>query len=495
MRFKNPKHLFSAGCLASFALICGGVREVSGQGQSLPDGNKPNIVFILADDLGWSDLACYGNRFHNTPNLDRLAAQGMRFTQGYAPAPICSASRAAFLTGRSPARLGFEFVTKDKPGGQTAKHRLKTPPFTLNLPLEEVTFAERLKEAGYVTGFSGKWHVNQHHRRYLGWSPTHGPEKQGFDHAIETFGSHPYGFPRKAPAIDPAIEDGAFPRDAVTENAIAFMRANRDKPFLLDLCHYYVHTPVKSRSRWLLDKYETRIPRGVKQRANRVRYGAFVETLDHYIGQLTAALDELALADNTLLVFTSDNGGHPEYADNAPLRGSKWNLYEGGIRVPFIVRWPGRVKAGEVSDEPVVGTDLFPTFVEAAGAKSDPRREIDGVSLLPVLRGGKGLKRKLPMVWHFPYYHPETKFDQKLEEIGVSDFAVSRTYPQSAIRIGRHKLVRFYEDDRPELYDLSGDVSEQVDLARKNRELGRELGGKLDDYLKRVHARLPRGGE
>lgn len=457
-----------------------------------PASRKPNIVFVLADDLSWSDLHCYGNKLHDTPNLDKLAVQGMRFTDGYSPAPICSASRAALLTGRSPARLNFEFVTKDKPGRQTGKQALQTPPFTLNLPLEEVTFAERLKEAGYVTGFSGKWHLNQHHKRYLGWSPAHGPEKHGFDHAIETFGSHPYGYQPKNPGIDPKIKVGKFPSDEVTDNAIAFMRKNKNEPFLLYLCHYYVHTPVKTRSQWLLDKYEARIPKDSKKRDNRVRYGAFVETLDHHVGQVMDAIDDLGLAEETLFVFTADNGGHPEFAANGPLRGSKWNLYEGGIRVPFIVRWPGRVKPGAVSAEPVIGTDLFPTFLDVAGVKADPEREIDGVSLLPVLRGGKSLKRERPMVWHFPYYHPEKNFKEQLKEIGVNDFAVSQTIPQSAIRLGNLKALSFYEGEKRELYDLGGDLGESLDLGKaRPAELDR-LSRDLDSYLERVKARMPR---
>lgn len=473
-----------------------------------PASRQPNIVFVLADDLSWSDLHCYGNKLHDTPNLDKLAAQGMRFTDGYSPAPICSASRAALLTGRSPARLNFEFVTKDKPGSQSGDQRMKTPPFTLNLPLEEVTFAERLKEAGYVTGFSGKWHLNQHHQRYLGWSPTHGPEKQGFDHAIETFGSHPYGYEPKNPEIDPAIKPGEFPRDEVTDNAIAFMRKNKNEPFLLYLCHYYVHTPVKTRSQWLLDKYEARIPRDSKMRDNRVRYGAFVETLDHHVGQVMDALDELGLAEDTLFVFTADNGGHPEFAANGPLRGSKWNLYEGGIRVPFIVRWPGKVKAGSVSDEPVIGTDLFPTFVEVAGAKLDSGREIDGVSLVSYLQGGEMPERERPMVWHFPYYHPEKEFKGQVTEIGVNDFAISRTYPQSAIRMGDYKLVRFYEDSGEEFYNLrqridesasaepvnrtgAGDVEAVIASDRERGEMYSKLSGALTDYLDSAEARIP----
>lgn len=451
--------------------------------------DRPNIVFILADDLSWSDLACYGHPYHETPNLDRLAEQGMRFTQAYAPAPICSASRAAILTGKTPARLGFEFVTKDKAGTQSIKDTLlKAPPFNLNLPLEEVTMAEVLAPAGYATGFFGKWHVSQHHEGYLGWSPTHGPLQQGFAEGDSDFGSHPYAYRADKGLKDREVRDGTFPGDSLTERAIGFLRSHPSDRFFLYLSQYYVHDPIHSRCGWLIEKYRAKFPEGSPP--IRADYAAMVETLDHHVGRVLDELDALGLTEDTLVVFMSDNGGHPDYTTNAPLRGSKWNLYEGGIRIPFIVRWPGRVKPGLVSDTVVHGCDLFPTFCEVAGA-TPPEAERDGVSLMPALESPDvELSRALPLVWHFPYYHPEKEFHEKRHEIGVGDFETSQTRPHSAIRVGDEKLILFGEDDRFELHRLSDDLSEQEEVSKREPELAERLKSQLADYLKRVHARF-----
>jgi len=450
---------------------------------------KPNIVFILVDDLGYSDLGCYGHPWHETPHLDTLAREGMTFTNAYAPAPICSASRASILTGRSPARLNFEFVTKPEPGRQKTSPQapLRTPPFTLDLPLEEQTIPEYLNEAGYSTAFFGKWHLNKHHKGYLGWSPTHGPRQQGFQHAEEDFGSHPYGYEKgKIPVVK---EKGKIPRDSLTERAVNFLKRKHEKPFFLMLSHFYVHTPVKPSCQWLSDKYQSKVPAESPNRVRRVAYGAFVEMLDDYIGRLLSALDETGLRDNTLVVFTSDNGGHPEFTSNKPLRGSKWNLYEGGIREPFLARWPGVIRKGSICDTPVIGYDLLPTFAEIAG-KTIPTEGIDGISLVPLLRNPtKRLNRDL--YWHFPYYHPEKGFAKALKDIGIDDFAVSQTRPHSAIRRGHYKLLYFYEDKHIELYDLEKDPGEQNDLSQSKLQIAKLLNETLQQTLKRVHARFP----
>jgi len=448
----------------------------------------PNILFILADDLGWSDLGCYGATLCETPRLDRLAADGMRFTNAYAPAPICSASRASILTGRSPARLQFEFVTKPKDVSPPVR-KLQPPPYTRDLPLEEVTLAESLDEAGYVSAFSGKWHVTEHYKRYLGWRPDMGPRQQGFDVAIETFGSHTYAGKRSEQERS-RYAVGEFPVDDVTGNAIRFMEEHRDEPFLMYVSHYFVHTPVQAPTTWLYEKYRDRAAEGPGDPERRAHYAAFVATLDHYVGQLLDAVDRLGLKEDTLVVFTSDNGGHPEYADNAPLRGSKWNLYEGGIRVPMIVRWPGHVAAGTTCDVPVTATDLFATFRHAAGIPP-VAQPLDGISLLPLFEGREIDLSQRELVWHFPYYHPEKGYGKAQVGIGVNDFAVSRTTPQSAIRVGRYKLIHFYDDDRDELYDLTKDLSEQHDLSSEQPERTRQLRQRLDAALSRMNARLP----
>ncbi|MCA9084256.1 MAG: sulfatase-like hydrolase/transferase, partial [Planctomycetaceae bacterium] len=326
---------------------------------------SPNILFILADDLAWADPHCYGHPWHATPNIDRLASLGMRFTQAYAPAPICSASRAAILTGKTPARLNFEFVTRDKPGDQEidAPTLLRAPPLTLNLPAAEVTMAEVLRDCGYQTAFFGKWHVSAHHQRYLGWSPTHGPRQQGFEVAEEDFGSHPYSWGKTPP--ETINEAGWFPEDSMVRRVTEFLQREHDRPWFVMASQFYVHTPVKTPCHWLLEKYEQLIPAGTPSRKQRIAYAAFVETLDHYVGRIIDAVPSEDRA-NTVIVFTSDNGGHPEYAANGPLRGSKWNLYEGGIRVPLVVRWPHGFQGGSVCHGPVTGCDLMPTFAALA---------------------------------------------------------------------------------------------------------------------------------
>jgi arylsulfatase A-like enzyme len=255
--------------------------------------DQPNIVFILADDLAWSDLQCYGHPWHETPHLNRLAEQGMRFTDAYAPAPICSASRASILTGKSTARLGFEFVTKNKSGQQKRldSQALQTLPYTLNLPLEETTVAERLRDAGYHTTFFGKWHLNAHHDRYIGWSPTHGPKRHGFQTAIEDFGSHPYSYRDQAGKVSKITQIGQFSKDSMTEKAISFLKEDRTDPFFLMVSHFYVHTPIETHCEWLLEKYARKIPADSPNRNKRIKYAAFVESLDHYLGQLLTALD------------------------------------------------------------------------------------------------------------------------------------------------------------------------------------------------------------
>lgn len=439
----------------------------------------PNIVFILADDLGMSDLGVYGQKLAETPHLDRLAQQGMRFTQAYAPAPICSASRAALLTGRTPARLHFEFVTKDPKAEHPAGTALQEPPFPVDLSLAEVTLAEVLGPAGYASGFFGKWHLTQANDRYLGHGETFGPRQQGFDTASETRGSHPYSYlPEGSKGVPPfgALAPGEFAPDALTDEAVDFLRSNRDRRFLLYLSHYYVHAPVHTRSEWLFKKYRAKAARlDLPVSDGQIRYAAMIETMDHLVGRVLTALDELGLTENTLVVFTSDNGGHPHYVAGDPLRGGKWTLYEGGVRVPLLVRWPGRTAAGAVSETPVTGTDFFPTFCEAAGATPAGDRSRDGLSLVPLLAGRSRTLARDTLTWHFPYYHPW----------------VVGTKPVSAIRRGGLKLLYFYEDRRAELYDLRADPGEQRDQAAARPQEAAELLAQLQAELTAQGARLP----
>lgn len=467
--------------------FCGATAIVVDAPRALADG-RPNIVFILADDLSWADLGCYGNEVHDTPHLDRLASQGVRFTNGYAPAPICSASRSAILTGKTPARLNFEFVTKDKPGRQDFGTPLQSPPFTLDLPLTEQTMGEALGGGGYTTAFFGKWHVSQHYKGYLGWSPTHGPKQQGFPISDGDFGSHPYAYRKNKSLRDQAVPDGQYPQDSLIDRAVEFIRRDHAQPFFLYLSQYYVHDPVHSRCDWLKDKYAERISGDLPI---RFAYGAMVETLDHSTGRVLSALDDAGLANNTLVVFMSDNGGHPNYTANGPLRGSKWNLYEGGIRVPFIARWPGRTKEGGELDSIVHGCDLLPTFCDIADVEP-VGSDIDGRSLVALLDGESTAgQRDHPLVWHFPYYHPEKRFAQLGTEIGVDDFATTQTRPHSAIRDGEWKLLHFHEDDRVELYNLANDLSESHNVVDQFPAVATNIRSQLSAYLSNVNARFP----
>ncbi len=449
--------------------------------------SPPNIVFILADDLGIADLRSYGSAWHDTPNLDRLARQGRRFTSAYAAAPICSASRAALLTGRSPARLGLEFVIKDPPAVPPTDHLLQPPPYPRELPLSEVTLAEVLGPAGYRTGYFGKWHLNPHAGAYLKWSDTLGPLQQGYAEGNETFGSHPYSERGNAGAPRPPLAAGDYGRDELTERAIDFLRAHRHERFFLHLSHYYVHDPIRSRAAWLIDKYRARLPAGADPR--RATYAAMVETLDHLVGQVLQELDTLGLSENTLVVFTSDNGGHPVFAANGPSRGSKWNLYEGGLRVPWIVRWPGRIPAGTESSAPFIGTDLLPTLSAAAGVAPPAGVTLDGEDVLPLWTGAGAARSDRSFVWHFPYYHPEVKFAEALSRIGVNDFAISQTRPHSAVRSGHRVLLHFWETGVSELYDTVRDPGQQVDLAPTDPEGARRLRTRLEAELKQQGAR------
>lgn len=481
------KYLLITGLLAGLF--------TSATAQKAPS-RSPNILLIYADDLGYSDLHCYGQDhgadFIETPHLDKLASQSMKFTNAYASAPLCSPSRAALLTGKSPARLNFEFVTKypedrysweDTAWTSKFKHKaLIPPPFTLNLPLEEVTVAEMLQTAGYTTALVGKWHVSSHYKAYNGWNPEFGPHKQGFDRAEDAAGAwgnaNRYG----------KLKEGEFPKDELTARAVSYLRQKHEKPFFLFVSHYYVHTPLDTTLGWLIGKYKAKAEKmGLSYSDKRIRYAAFVEAFDHYMGQLLEAVDE-----NTVVIFTSDNGGMPEFAFNRPLRGSKWNLYEGGVRVPMLVRYPGVIPANSVCHTPVIQTDFFATFRELATGK--PGDSMDGTSFVSLLKGAEsGQLKNRSFYWHLPYYHPEGRPKNRVPEaIGVEDGYISATYPQSALRKGKYKLLYFYEDKRVELYNLENDIQEQNDLSRSDPATAAGLKKELLDYLEKVKARLPR---
>jgi arylsulfatase A len=393
------------------------------------DAAPPNVVFILADDLGVNDLRCYGRADHNTPHLDRLAEQGARFTAAYAACPVCSPTRAALMTGKNPARLHLTTFLPGRPDAPSQK--LLQPKINQQLPLEEKTLAEHLKEAGYVTGHFGKWHLGG-----KGFLPT----DQGFD----------VYYPGQANTTPSMMEGGKGEYD-LTEKAIEFVEKNRDRPFFLYLPHNTPHIPYAAK------------PDLVKTNAAAFEpvYAAVIESMDETVGMLLKRLDELKLAENTLVVFTSDNGGlhvpegpHPKVTHNTPYRAGKGYLYEGGIRIPLIVRWPGRVKAGRTIDTPVITTDFLPTLLEVAGSKVPD--VLDGVSLSGLLTGAGKLADR-PLIWHLPHYTNQG------------------SRPSGAVRSGNWKLIRHYEDESVELYDLSKDPCEAVDLADRESDRVRSL--------------------
>ncbi len=409
-------------------------------------GEKPNFVFILVDDMGWADLTCYGSTFYETPNIDKLAGEGMRFTDAYAACPVCSPTRGSILTGRYPARL---HLTDFIPGHLRPWAKLTVPEFNQQLPLEEVTIAEALQPAGYVSACIGKWHLG---------GPEFNPDKQGFAHTV-----------MQAP------NNNDKRVGALTDEAVGFMEANKDRPFFLYLAHHTVHIPLEARQE-LIDKYEAKA-QGAKAQGHPT-YAAMIETLDESIAQLVKTLDELKIADRTVVIFFSDNGGLIQRYDgegsivtsNAPLRSEKGTLYEGGIRDPLIVRWPGVVSPGSVCDVPVTSVDFYPTMLEMAAAEGDAEHVIDGESIVPVLRQTGGLERDA-IYWHYPHYH--------------------HTAPCAAVRDGKYKLIEFYEDGALELYDLEEDIGEQDNLAAKMPRKAAELRAKLDDWRRAANAQMP----
>ena len=427
-----------------------------------PSATRPNILFILADDLGWHQLGCYGSSFYETPNLDRLAKQGMKFTDAYAAAPVCSPTRASIMTGKYPARLHLTDFIK---GGSPKDKKLLTPEWTAYLPLEEVTIAEALKTAGYMCGHFGKWHLNKDKNYKLG--RPRDPRSQGFDDVLTTHK------PRKGPK-SPYENDEHHVRQ-ISEHALAFIKNNKDNPFFCYVTHNTIHRPDVEREE-LIAKYRKKpgADNDVKYGHNNPVQAAMLETLDKSIGTILKELDELNLADNTIVIFFSDNG-HLGPKDSKPLRGSKADLYEGGIRVPLIVRWPGAVKPASVCDVPVISIDFFPTFLEVVGLKvTDP--EVDGVSLIPLLKQTSKLKRDA-IYFHYPHYHGQS------------------IAPSGVIRRGKYKLVEWFEKSvdgfnvaAVELYDLENDLNEQNNLAEKMPQKAAELYSKLKQWRKKVGA-------
>jgi arylsulfatase A-like enzyme len=455
---------------------------------------QPNIIFILIDDLGWRDLTCYGSTYYETPNLDRLASEGMTFSDAYAACPVCSPTRASILTGKYPATVGVTDWIDWGNWVHPARGRLVDAPYIDHLPLDETSLAAALKTVGYHTWHVGKWH--------LGGEP-YLPGDHGFD--LNIGGCH-WGAPLNgyfSPYDIPGFEngpEGEYLTDRLTDEAVKLIENVNGAPFFLNLWYYAVHTPIqakpelitrfeeKAREMGLDDidpfdigdpfptehKKELRITRRLVQ--SDPVYAAMVYTLDENIGRLMDALDRTGQADKTIVIFTSDNGGlataEGSPTCNAPLSEGKGWMYEGGTREPLIFRWPGVIKPGTSCQVPVTSPDFYPTFLEMVGAPHNPEQHTDGTSLMPLLKGATSLNREA-IFWHYPHYGNQ----------GGT--------PGSSLRAGDYKLIHFFEDDHLELYNLRVDIEEEHNLAHLNPQLTAELARMLADWRRSVEAKIP----
>ncbi len=424
--------------------------------------SPPNIILILADDLGWTDLSCYGSGLYETPHIDRLARDGMKFTQAYSACTVCSPTRAAILTGKYPARL---HVTDWIPGLPPENPKLLVPRWTKYLPLEEITIARALRSAGYVTASIGKWHLG---------GEEYYPEKHGFD--INIAGSSApappsYFAPYKIATL-PDGPKGEYLTDRLGKEAVQFIEQHKEKPFFLYLPQFAVHTPIQGKEA-LIQKYRAKKRPGQKQ-TNAV-YAAMIESMDDSVGRVRRRLDELKLADRTVIIFASDNGGRVPTTSNHPLRVGKGSCYEGGTRVAFIVHWPGVTKPGSVCETPVISMDLYPTILEIAGLKEAARKGVDGANLVPLLHQNGELHRDA-LFWHYPHYQ---------------HYQLGGTTPYGAIRAGDFKLIEFFDDMRVELYNLREDIGEQRNLAAQMPAKTDELRARLHAWRKEVGAQMP----
>jgi arylsulfatase A-like enzyme len=448
--------------------------------------DRPNIILIVADDMGWRDSRVYASRFYETPSIDRLAHSGMRFLDAYSASPLCSPTRASIITGLDPGRLRLTaplghladvVVDPQMPDSAPPEERAIAAASRTRLPLEYRTIAEAFKEAGYATALFGKWHLGSD--QYL-------PQNQGFDHAMP--GGSIASPPRYlAPYEIPGFADGP-PGEHIDQRlateAVQFIREHRNEPFFVYFSPFSVHAPYMARKQ-LIRRFEAKVDRRDPQRNPRM--AAMLWSLDVSVGIITAAVEKFGLQSDTLIVFTSDNGGvdwnfnpsspHPTPTDNHPLRGGKGQVYEGGIRVPLIISWPGRIESGTVSREIVSSTDLYPTLLDAAGLSPKPHQQLDGISVLPALH-------QLPLsrqtvFFHFPHYMP-----------------VDLSPPATAVRRGAWKLIRFYADtddqqDRLELYNLEEDIEEANEVAEQYPDVVTELNGIIDQYLDATSALIP----
>ncbi len=451
-----------------------------------PPGNKPNIIIITADDLGWSDLACYGSDLHKTPHLDKLADQSMKFTNAYAAAPVCTPTRASIMTGKYPARLHMT-IWREWATNQQFDQLLLPPDAEENLPYEEETIAEVLKAAGYFTVHIGKWHIGD---------AANYPELHGFD--VNT-GSTLWGcppsffYPYRGEIYDSeryvaglevdtdgdyfTSRDGEYLTDRLTDEALKIIDDAGNRPLFLNMSYYTVHTPIEGKPA-MVDKFSSRIREGMLHR--NADYAAMVNSLDENVGRILKMIDELGQTENTLLIFLSDNGGLTmEWAgrvvtSNSPLRSGKGSLYEGGVRIPMMIRYPGIIKPGSVCGQAVSTIDIYPTILQILGI-DEPEKSSgpDGVSILPLLKDPTTPLNRKYLFWHYPHYY------------------VPITSPVSAIRQGDWKLLEYFEDRHVELYNLKDDPGEKLDLSQRFPGKAWELQKVLDNWRTDMNAQLP----
>jgi arylsulfatase A-like enzyme len=444
-------------------LLIGAGAMIGGAGAVAADPPPPNVVLILADDLGWTDLGCYGSELYLSPHIDSLARDGMRFTANYSACTVCSPTRAALLTGKYPARL---HITDWIPGLPPANPKLLVPDFTKQLPHEETTLAEQLHDAGYATASIGKWHLG---------GPKFYPEHHGFDlNVAGTDAPQPrpgYFAPYDIATIEQGPR-GEYITDRLGEEAVQFIRDHAERPFFLYLPHFAVHTPVQAKKK-LINRYEEHVR--PEMRHTNAAYAAMIHSMDQTIGRIRRTLRELGIADRTIIIFTSDNGGRIPTTSNAPLRAGKGSCYEGGVRVPLIVSWPNVTPAGSECATPVITMDLYPTVLEMTGVAGKGVSPVDGVSLVPLLQQSGEIAER-PLFWHYPHYQ---------------HYQLEGTTPYGAIRRGNWRLIEFYDDRPLELYNLNDDSGERTNLAESSPELVSSLRQELHAWLRAVDAQMP----
>ena len=450
----------------------------------LPAGaqQRPNFLFILVDDMGWADLEGYGSDLHRTPRIDALADTGMRFTNAYSASPVCSPTRASIMTGKHPAKL--HMTVWREAARRPPLNRPLVPPITEDsLPHDEVTIAEVLHDAGYMTAHVGKWHLG---------TAEYYPQTQGFDYNVggtlwgapQTFfypysGSQTFSGLRYVPHLGGG-QEGEYLTDRLTSEAIRILRNERDKPFFMHLAFHTVHTPIEGKPA-VVDSYRKVIRETMRHR--NPHYAAMVQSLDENVGRVLDTLDDLGVADNTVIILTSDNGGYVnkfdgmQVTDNSPLRSGKGSLYEGGIRVPAIIRWPAVTQPGTESDTPISSIDYYRTILSMAGLPGDREhnRTVDGIDLTPLLRDPDHKPDRAALYFHYPHYY-------------------ATTTPVSALRVGHWKLLRYYEDSRIELYNLAEDLGEQRNLAGEEQEIASALAERLEAWREQMGAQHPSPG-